>query len=112
VNRFAVDVVVTLRPVINDPQGLSVKAGLWSLGFDEVRSARVGKLIELLVDAPDEAAARTRVIEMCEKLLRNPVIEDYRIDALRPAGERDAAGAGASAGAGAMSGGAGGATGG
>lgn len=81
---FAAEVVVTLRPVINDPQGLSVRHGLRALGFDEVRGARVGKFIELEIDAEDEAAARDRVIQMCERLLCNPVIEDYRIQALRP----------------------------
>jgi phosphoribosylformylglycinamidine synthase PurS subunit len=80
---FAAEVVVVLRPVINDPQGLSVRHGLRSLGFTEVRSARVGKFIELEVEADGEAAARASVVEMCEKLLRNPVIEDYRIEALR-----------------------------
>lgn len=84
---FAVDVVVTLRPVINDPQGLSVRAGLRSLGFASVRAARVGKFIELEVEAADETAARAEVVSMCEQLLRNPVIEDFRIDALRPAAE-------------------------
>jgi phosphoribosylformylglycinamidine synthase len=83
VTAFAAEVVVTLRPVINDPQGLSVRAGLRQLGFDGVVSARVGKFIELVVEAPDEAAARASVTEMCERLLRNPVIEDFRIDALR-----------------------------
>lgn len=82
-SEFAVDIVVTLRPVINDPQGLSVRAGLRSLGFEEVRSARVGKFVELIVEAGDAEAARERVAAMCERLLRNPVIEDYRIDALR-----------------------------
>ena len=82
-SRFAVDVVVSLRPVINDPQGLSVRAGLRSLGFDGVESARVGKLISLQVEAADEATCRDAVGEMCRKLLCNPVIEDWRIDALR-----------------------------
>lgn len=80
---WAVDVVVTLRPVINDPQGLSVRAGLRSLGFDGVGAARVGKFIELEVEAPDEAACREQVSAMCDRLLCNPVIEDWRIDALR-----------------------------
>ena len=79
---FAVDVVVSLRPVINDPQGLSVRAGLRSLGFDGVQSARVGKLISLQVEAADAESCRDAVGEMCRKLLCNPVIEDWRIDAL------------------------------
>jgi phosphoribosylformylglycinamidine synthase PurS subunit len=90
VTEFAVDVVVTLRPVINDPQGLSVRAGLRSLGFDGVVSARVGKFIELRVEADDEAAASEAASEMCRKLLCNPVIEDWRIDALRVAADETA----------------------
>ena len=82
-STFAADVVVTLRPVINDPQGLSVRAALRQLGFAGVTSARVGKLVELVLEAPDEAAARAEVEEMSRRLLCNPVIEDFRIDALR-----------------------------
>ena len=77
--EFVAEVVVSLRPVVNDPQGLVVRDGLHHLGFAEVGQVRVGKNIEVTLDAPDEAAARARVNEMCEKLLRNPVIEDHRI---------------------------------
>jgi phosphoribosylformylglycinamidine synthase subunit PurS len=91
---YAVDVLVTLRPVINDPQGLSVRAGLRALGFEGVVSARVGKLVELRVEAESEASCRDAVGEMCRKLLCNPVIEDWRIDALRAAPDETAAGAG------------------
>jgi phosphoribosylformylglycinamidine synthase len=83
VSSFTAEVVVTLRPVINDPQGLSVRAGLHRLGFDGVVSARVGKFVELVVEAEDEEAARAAVTEMCQRLLCNPVIEDWRIDSLR-----------------------------
>jgi len=83
VTVFTAEVVVTLRPVINDPQGLSVRAGLRLLGFDGVVSARVGKFVELVVEAEDEGAARAMVTRMCERLLCNPVIEDWRIDSLR-----------------------------
>ncbi|HEV7468142.1 MAG TPA: phosphoribosylformylglycinamidine synthase subunit PurS [Candidatus Dormibacteraeota bacterium] len=82
-SSFTAEVVVTLRPVINDPQGLSVRAGLRRLGFDGVVSARVGKFVELVVEADDEASARAAVTRMCERLLCNPVIEDWRIDSLR-----------------------------
>ena len=81
-SSFTAEVVVTLRPVINDPQGLSVRAGLHRLGFDGVVSARVGKFVELVVEAADETAARAAVTAMCERLLCNPVIEDWRIDSL------------------------------
>jgi phosphoribosylformylglycinamidine synthase len=76
---FNVAIVVTLKPVVNDPQGLVVESGLRQLGFDGVAGVRVGKYIQLQLEADDEAAARAEATQMCEKLLRNPVIEDYRI---------------------------------
>ncbi len=76
---FLADVVVSLKPVVNDPQGLTVRAGLQQLGFAEVSEVRIGKHIAVALEAESEAAARGRVAEMCEKLLRNPVIEDYTI---------------------------------
>jgi phosphoribosylformylglycinamidine synthase len=82
---FAAEVAVTLKPVVNDPQGLVVRDGLRQLGFAQVRSARVGKVIALEIDAESEQAAREAVAQMCEKLLRNPVIEDYHIEAVVPA---------------------------
>ena len=69
---------VTLRPVVNDPAGLSIADALRHLGFEGVESVRVGKYFELELDAPDRAAAEGRVDEMCRRLLANPVIEDYR----------------------------------
>jgi phosphoribosylformylglycinamidine synthase PurS subunit len=80
---FSVEVVVALKPVVNDPQGLVVRDGLHRLGFSGVRSVRVGKHLELEVDADDESAARAQVEAMCEQLLRNPVIEDSRIGSVR-----------------------------
>ena len=84
--RYVADVVVSLKPVVSDPQGLTVRSGLHQLGFAEVAEVRVGKHITLEVDADSEASARRRVAEMCERLLRNPVIEDYSVE-LRPAAE-------------------------
>lgn len=83
--NFGVHLVVTLKPVVNDPQGLVVQSGLHQLGFDGVDNVRVGKYIEFTLEAEDEGSARQQVIQMCEKLLRNPVIEDYEIKGLRPA---------------------------
>jgi phosphoribosylformylglycinamidine synthase subunit PurS len=80
---FAVEVVVALKPVVNDPQGLVVRDGLHRLGFGSVRSVRVGKSIELEVQADTEADAREQVERMCEQLLRNTVIEDSRIESAR-----------------------------
>ena len=73
-------VVVTLKPVVNDPQGLAVTDGLHNLGYAGVESTRVGKYIEVRLRAADEATARAQVDEMCRRLLSNPVIESYRFD--------------------------------
>ena len=89
---FAVEVAVTLKPVVNDPQGLVVRDGLRQLGFSHVRSARVGKVIALELEAASEQQARDDVAQMCEKLLRNPVIEDYHIESVAAAAPAGAAG--------------------
>jgi phosphoribosylformylglycinamidine synthase subunit PurS len=73
-------VYVTLKPAVNDPQGLTIKGGLHQLGYAEVESVRAGKYLELKVDAPSKDEASARVTEMCRKLLANPVIEDFRFE--------------------------------
>jgi phosphoribosylformylglycinamidine synthase subunit PurS len=73
-------VIVTPKPVVNDPQGITVKQGLASLGFREVEDVRVGKYIEVTINAADERDARDRVEEMCHRLLANHVIEDFRFE--------------------------------
>ena len=70
-------VTVMLKPVVNDPQGLAVEAGLRQMGYEGVRGVRVGKYIELTLSAATESEARTQIEAMCDKLLANPVIEDY-----------------------------------
>jgi phosphoribosylformylglycinamidine synthase len=69
---------VTLKPVVNDPQGLAVMGGLHQLGYATVDSVRLGKYLEVRLAAPDQATAQQQVDEMCRRLLANPVIEDYR----------------------------------
>ena len=71
---------VTLKPTVNDPQGLTVKGGLHTLGFNDVRSVRVGKYIEVRLDEKDGKRAEEQVREMCRQLLANPVIEDFRFE--------------------------------
>lgn len=72
-----VNVYVTLRESVLDPQGVAVKGGLEHLGFAGVESVRIGKVIELQVaDDTTEAVVK----EMCEKLLVNTVIENYEIE--------------------------------
>lgn len=77
---YKATVYVTLRESVLDPQGNAVKQSLHSLHYDEVRDVRIGKYMELLVDLNDEQQVRERVKEMCEKLLANTVIEDYRFE--------------------------------
>ena len=73
-------VYVGLKPGVLDPQGRTISRSLNDLGFDEVESALQGKVIELNLSGTDVEAAETRVKEMCEKLLANTVIENYRIE--------------------------------
>ena len=76
--QFKADIHVTLKRTVNDPQGLTIKGGLVQLGFDGVGAVRAGKYIEVWLEAADEAEARSQVDAMCDKLLANPVIEEYR----------------------------------
>ncbi|PKB73557.1 MAG: phosphoribosylformylglycinamidine synthase [SAR202 cluster bacterium Io17-Chloro-G7] len=73
-------IYVTLKPAVNDPQGLTVLGGLKHMGFEEVDDVRIGKYLELRVDEPDRTRAEARVAEMCNMLLSNPVIEEYRFE--------------------------------
>ena len=71
---------ITLKTGVLDPQGKAIEHALDSLGFDGVNGVRQGKVIELDLAEMDEASARAAVTAMCDKLLANPVIENYRID--------------------------------
>jgi phosphoribosylformylglycinamidine synthase subunit PurS len=73
-------VIVTPKRVVNDPQGTTVKQGLATLGFTEVTDVRIGKYIEVSLDAADENEARQRVEAMCRQLLANHVIEDFHFE--------------------------------
>lgn len=75
-----VRVLVKLKPGILDVQGAAVKRALVGLGFAELTELRVGKVIEVELDAGSPAAARERVGEMCRRLLANPVLEDFTIE--------------------------------
>jgi len=76
-HRF--EVLVSLKPGLLDPQGKAVEGSLPALGWTNVRDVRVGKHIELTVDAVDAETARAQVEEMAVRLLSNPVIETFRI---------------------------------
>lgn len=78
--RFAVN--VTPKPGILDPQGRAVEGSLGHLGIEGVHDVRVGRRVELTVEAPDEAAARAVVDRLASELLSNPLIEAYAVEAL------------------------------
>ena len=71
---------IYLKEGVLDPQGKAVHHALSSLGFNEVKDVRVGKQIVLTLDEMDEEEAKKRVKDMCETLLANTVIEDYKIE--------------------------------
>ncbi len=71
---------VALKPGVLDPQGKAVADTLGRMGFGEVSGARIGKTIELDLTGIAESEAEARVKEMCEKLLTNTVVENYRIE--------------------------------
>jgi len=75
-----VRVFVTPRQGILDPQGRAVEHALKSLGFPNVSDVKIGRYVTLEVDAPSAEAARIAAQKMCEQLLANPLIEDFRFE--------------------------------
>jgi phosphoribosylformylglycinamidine synthase len=71
-------IIVTLKQSVLDPQGQAIEGALAALGFDGVGSVRQGKIID--IELSDPAGAEARLTAMCEKLLANTVIEDYRVE--------------------------------
>lgn len=74
-----ITVHVMLKPSVFDPQGGAVKKAIHGLGMENVKSARIGKIIELEVEGKDDAQTRAKLEEICRDLLSNPVIETYQI---------------------------------
>ena len=73
-------VFITPKPTVNDPQGQTIHGGLRELGFETVRGVRAGKYMEVRLAEDSEHSAARAVEAMCDKLLANPVIEDYRYE--------------------------------
>lgn len=73
-------VYITLKQGILDPQGKTLQRALKSMGYDEVEDLRVGKYMEISLGGDDVTRVRERLSEMCESLLANPIIEDYRME--------------------------------
>ena len=77
---YLAKVFVTLKPTVNDPQGLTIKSALHTLGFSTVESVRAGKYLEIVLNVSDLAGAEEQVGDMCQKMLANLIIEDFRFD--------------------------------
>jgi phosphoribosylformylglycinamidine synthase subunit PurS len=73
-------IYVTLRPSVLDPAGTAVQSGLKHMGYDNVEQVRIGKYVEVKLQAIDEATAKQQLDQMCDRLLANPVIENYRFE--------------------------------
>ncbi|MBD2411526.1 MAG: phosphoribosylformylglycinamidine synthase subunit PurS [Desmonostoc geniculatum HA4340-LM1] len=78
--KYLAKIHVTLRPSVLDPAGVAVQSGLQQMGYDNVEQVRIGKYIELTIVSPDEKKARQDLNNICDQMLANPVIENYRFD--------------------------------
>ncbi len=75
-----ITVRVRRRPSIADPAGSAVSKALRDLGYDQIASVRIDRTIRMTIDETDPEAAKLKVREMCERLLANPVMEDFEIE--------------------------------
>lgn len=78
--KYQSRIYVTLRPSVLDPAGVAVESGLKQLGYAGVEGVRIGKYVELTLTADSEVQAREQLDQMCDRLLANPVIENYRFE--------------------------------
>lgn len=74
---FLARVYVSLKPTVNDPEGITIGSALRSLGFEDVEGVRSGRYFQVTLTAKDEKKASKQVDQMCARLLANPVIETY-----------------------------------
>ena len=79
-NHYHARIYVTLRPSVLDPAGTAVESGLQQMNYQGVSNVRIGKYVELNLTANDEEEAKTQLDQMCDRLLANPVIENYRFE--------------------------------
>jgi phosphoribosylformylglycinamidine synthase subunit PurS len=78
--KYHAQIYVTLRPSVLDPAGTAVQSGLSHMGYNTVEQLRIGKYIEVTLNSESEAAAKEQLDLICDQLLANPVIENYRFD--------------------------------
>lgn len=75
-----VTIFVSLKPGVLDPQGKAIERSLHTLGYSDIAGVRAGKVFELDIEAASRDAAELRIREVCDRLLANPVIEEYRFE--------------------------------
>jgi phosphoribosylformylglycinamidine synthase len=80
IHKYQARIYVTLRPSVLDPAGVAVESGIKQLGYQDVEQVRIGKYIELMLCAANEDKARDQLDRICDQLLANPVIENYRFE--------------------------------
>ena len=78
--KYLAQIYVTLRPSVLDPVGTAVRSGLTQMGYDNIDGVRIGKYIEMNVSADDPRTATEQIDTVCDRLLANPVIENYRFE--------------------------------
>ncbi|MEH1875180.1 phosphoribosylformylglycinamidine synthase subunit PurS [Nostoc sp.] len=78
--KYLAKIFVTLRPSVLDPAGVAVQSGLQQMGYDNVDQVRIGKYIELTITSTEEKKARQDLDQICNQMLANPVIENYRFE--------------------------------
>lgn len=78
--QFSVHINIMPHPELLDPQGKTVEANLPNVGITGISKVRIGKHIQFKIEAGDEASAREKAAEACEKLLANPIMENYKIE--------------------------------
>ena len=78
--KYLAKVYVSLKPTVNDPEGLTIRGALVTLGYDSVESVRAGKYFQIEIDSESQHEAAQSVEGMCKQLLANPVIEQYEFE--------------------------------
>ncbi len=95
--KYHAKIYVTLRPSVLDPAGAAVQSGLGHLGYDNVEQIRIGKYIELNITAETQVLAEAQLDRMCDQLLANTVVENYRFELTAIAAQPESATAAAGA---------------
>lgn len=78
--QYQAKIYITLRPSVLDPAGVAVQSGIHALGFPSVEQVRIGKYVELSLEADNPDHANQQLDQMCDRLLANTVIENYRFE--------------------------------